>query len=98
MSFIEIFLWNKPSLIPPWDNSFSSMFLDIESIKKNLGSSSQVSMPIVGGLHEDLPAEIDILHVSMSVIFYINFFLFIFKLIKMNKKRCNNSHNKNICT
>lgn len=61
MSSVEIFLWNKLSLIPPWDNSFSSMFLSIESVKENLWSSGQVSMPIVGGLHGDLPAKIDTL-------------------------------------
>lgn len=66
VSSVEIFLCDKLSLIPPWDNSFSSMFLGIESVKENSRSSGQVSMPIVGGLHGDLPAEIDTLPVDMS--------------------------------
>lgn len=42
------------------------MFLGIEPVKENLGSCGQVSMPIVDGLHGDLPAEIDTLPVDMN--------------------------------
>lgn len=66
MSLVEIFLREELSLVPPQGNPFSSMFLGIEPVKEDLRSSGQPVMPIVDGLHGDLPAEIDTLLVDMS--------------------------------
>lgn len=66
VSSVEIFLHEKLSLVPPQGNPFSSMFLGIEPVKEDLRSSGQLVMPIVDGLHGDLPAEIDTLLVDMS--------------------------------